>query len=833
MKKIIFFLCTLLCLNVLFAQTTFTIGDLTYEVTGTNEVEVHDCDISGIGEIEIPSIVNNYSVTSIGESAFKDCSSLTSVTIPNSVTFIESGAFQNCSSLTSVDIPNSVTSIGSSAFSGCSSLTSVIFEEYSNLTTIGESAFENNYQLTSLNVPYNVYSIGESAFKDCSSLSEVVFEKEIGIYSQLSYIEDSAFYNCSNLTSLTIPSSIFFVDKYAFAHCSNLEYVIFEENSMLCNVMDYAFAYCDNLISIRLPNTYINYGIPYINYATFLGCESLTSVNIPNSVTSIGDYAFSGCKSLTSITIPIGVTSIGMDAFSWCWNLTSITIPKNVTEIRGYAFYDCRSLTSVICLSTSKPSLLLGHNFYDTPSTKTLTVPFGSDYSSWQSATDWAKTNYLIQEGETKTLANDFTINATTGLINQGTLVIKQNGQLINETEENVSGIFEVETPTLPNDKWSFIGAPFNGYKLEAVKPGTKDISVSLFDYNTGNWSNSFATINDEVGAGEGFFAWSFEEEPTTFTTDGEIQDYTLNNGVVTVTKTLKTHTDGGNWLALSNPYTFKLDVSSFLSEQSNIKGGVVYRFNGTTWDDVENGVINMTEGFFVNYETEDEHSVLFSKSHRYDGAKKAETKKDYMKLLVNDGERTTRLLFAQNDKAKQGDDLFDANKLFSPLEITEPYFVTDGVALVKEEVNTLPYTANLNIRNYQTKEVTISIDNIPEGVNVFLLDNGQDIKMNGGVEYTTTITAGENADRFQLLVKKQQRIERVKDNQITIKNNNRQITITSDITNLNIEVYNNLGQKILVTNDYNFTLDQVPAGSYVVKAFYGRVNQSQKIIVE
>ena len=240
-----------------------------------------------------------------------------------------------------------------------------------------------------------------------------------------------------------------------------------------------------------------------------------------------------------------------------------------------------------------------------------------------------------------------------------------------------------------------------------------------------------------------------------------------------------------------------------------------------------------MTEGFFVNYETAGAHSVSFSKFHRYDGAKKAETKKDYMKILVNDGERTTRLLFAQNDKAKQGDDLFDANKLFSPLEITEPYFVTDGVALVKEEVNTLPYTANLNIRNYENKEVTISINNIPEGVTVFLLDNGQYIKMNGGVEYTTTITEGENADRFQLLVKKQQRIERVKDNQITIKNNNRQITITSDITNLNIEVYNNLGQKVFATKDYNFTLDQLPAGSYVVKAFYERVNESQKIIVE
>ena len=203
------------------------------------------------------------------------------------------------------------------------------------------------------------------------------------------------------------------------------------------------------------------------------------------------------------------------------------------------------------------------------------------------------------------------------------------------------------------------------------------------------------------------------------------------------------------------------------------------------------------------------------------------------MRLVINDGERENELLFTQNEEANAKYDLFDANKLFSPMEITEPYFVTEGIALVKEEVNTLPYTANLNIRNYQIKEVTISIDNIPEGVNVFLLDNGQDIKMNGGVEYTTTITEGENADRFQLLVKKQQRIERVKDNQITIKNNNRQITITSDITNLNIEVYNNLGQKVFATIDYNFTLDQVPAGSYVVKAYQGLLTQSQKIVIK
>ena len=310
---------------------------------------------------------------------------------------------------------------------------------------------------------------------------------------------------------------------------------------------------------------------------------------------------------------------------------------------------------------------------------------------------------------------------------------------------------------------------------------------------------------------------------------------YELNNADVSVTKNLNGNATNGNWIALANPYTFKLDVAKFLANQTNVQGGVVYKFDGTQWQTVSTGEINVTEGFFVNFTSNGTQTSTFNKAQRYTGTNqtKASKEKDFIRLTMNDGERTTRLLFAQNDKAEAKYDIFDANKLFSPIEITEPYFVTEGVALVKEEVNTLPYTAKVNIRNYQDKEITFRVENIPEGINIFLLDNGQDIKMNGGVEYTTTITTGENADRFQLLVKKQQKIERPTNNQITIKNNNRQITITSDITNLNIEVYNNLGQKVFATKDYNFTLDQVPAGSYVVKAFYGRVNQSQKIIVE
>ena len=1019
MKRLLLFISTLLCVNVLMAQTRFWIDSLQYEMTSLNpaKVKVYDAN-SSITIANIPSIVTynetTYSVTSIGYEAFRNCSSLTSVTIPNSVTSIGDYAFQGCSSLTSVTIPNSVTSIGYSAFFNCRSLTSITIPNSvtsiggrafiycrsltsvtipNSVTSIGYEAFRNCSSLTSITIPNSVTSIVESAFAYCDSLTSVtclaetapslgasVFSStpstkvlnipcgsdysswesatdwasvecnldlgngltsfpltfavisegertmkvsscdesatDVEIPARVMYngelydvisIGQQAFQYRSSLISVTIPNSVTSIEMLAFHGCKNLTSVILPNNATINSsafyhsgginidgityarsrfvyVGDYLFEYpgfikfylngigeiniiqsevsvidCDESKSgVLVIPAHVEmeggiYRVTSIGRGAFNQHDNLTSVIMPHGVTTIGGQAFFGCRNLTSVTIPNTVTSIGSEellgssligsqAFAYCESLTSITIPSSVTSIGNEAFSYCSSLTSVTCLAETAPSL--GNNvFSSTPSTKVLNIPFGSDYSSWQGATTWSKTNYLIQEGETKELSNDFTINNKTGLINEGVLRIKQNGQLINKTAINVGGIIEIETPILANDKWSFIGAPFNNYKLEAIKPGTKDISISLFDYTTGNWAEDFATIDDSVGSGEGFFAWSFAAEPTVFTTYGdgaEVYDfsqlpaYKINNGAVNVTKNLTTNADSGNWFALSNPYTFKLDVAKFLSERDDIKGGVVYRFNGSVWTPVSEGEINMTEGFFVNFENPGTHSVSFSKYYIYEPAKsKAIEAKDYITLNLAEGENVSKLRFAQNDKAKQGDDIFDANKLFSPLEITEPYFVTDGVALVKEEVNTLPYTANLNIRNYENKEVTISIDNIPEGVTVFLLDNGQDIKMNGGVEYTTNITEGENADRFQLLVKKQQRIERNTNNQITIKNNNRQITITSDITNLNIEVYNNLGQKVFATKDYNFTLDQLPSGSYVVKAFYGRVNQSQKIVIE
>ena len=299
MKKFYFLLIALLC-SATIAFASVEIDGIYYNLNDENKTAeityqyYSDNNYSGITFITIPEKVTynatEYSVTSIGNSAFHRCSSLTSITIPNSVISIGSYAFGNCYSLTSITIPNSVTSIGEDAFYKCYTLTSITIPN--SVTSIGNSAFNLCTHLTSITIPNSVTSIGNSAFSNCSSLTSIT------IPNSITSIGNETFYYCTSLTSITIPNSV-------------------------TSIGDYAFSYCDSLTSITIGNS-----VTSIGEKAFYDCSSLTSITIPNSVTSIGDCAFYGCP-LTDITCYAGVPpTCGSGVFSSSvYSSATLTVP--------------------------------------------------------------------------------------------------------------------------------------------------------------------------------------------------------------------------------------------------------------------------------------------------------------------------------------------------------------------------------------------------------------------------------------------------------------------------------------------------------------------------
>ena len=324
-----------------YAEESATSGQCGYNVYWSYDEGSKTLTISGTGAMyDYNNVYYGYSlnmltvkieagVTTIGNEAFLNCSSLTSVTIPNSVTTIGLRAFDGCRSLTSVTIPNSVTTIRECAFDSCYSLTSVKIGN--SVTTIGDCAFRYCNSLTSVTIPNSVTTIGVGAFDGCRSLTSIdVASGNLNYSSKDGVLFDK---NKSTLiqypignkrTEYTIPNSVTTIGSYAFDDCSNLT-------------------------SVTIPNSVTTIG----KYA-FSDCSGLTSVTIGNSVTTIGGHAFSGCSGLTSVTIPNSVTTIGESAFSGCSSLTSVTIPNSVTTIGDYAFYSCSSLKDVYYLGSEE-----------------------------------------------------------------------------------------------------------------------------------------------------------------------------------------------------------------------------------------------------------------------------------------------------------------------------------------------------------------------------------------------------------------------------------------------------------------------------------------------
>ena len=365
-----------------------TCTEIHVETKGELENVLADYDYANIESLKITGVLNDVdflfiyrmmpnlknldiaevNITALPTQAFCESTNVEELILPNTLITIGEKMFYR-SELKSVVISANVTTIENIAFWDCSKLTTVTFEKGSQLKTIGHNAYYECTSLTSIEIPASVETIGNTAFSDCSSLATVTFEKG----SRLKTIGNNAYYRCTSLTSIEIPASVETIEKKAFMHCSSLATVTFEKGSQLKTIAgdsyDGAFSDCSSLTSIEIPAS-----VETIGKEAFKRCSSLATVTFEkgsqlkiigggySSSSHFGTYsdyygAFSDCSSLTSIEIPASVETIEATAFKRCSKLTTVTFEKG-SQLKtiggGYsssyyhgAFSDCSSLTSI------------------------------------------------------------------------------------------------------------------------------------------------------------------------------------------------------------------------------------------------------------------------------------------------------------------------------------------------------------------------------------------------------------------------------------------------------------------------------------------------------
>lgn len=345
------------------------------------------------GAVIIPEYVfydgTEYSVTAIGDYAFRNCDNLSSIFFPNSLAAIGNNAFSGCNGLSTLYITRNVAEIGIDAFSDCNGLISISvdngnmkYDSRNSCNAIIET--ETNALIAgckNTTIPNSIHSIG-GAFKDCKGLTTVT------IPNSVTTIGVGAFYGCSGLISVDIPNSVTSVSEWAFAFCTSLSSINLPNS--ITGITPHLFEGCSGLTSVSIPNS-----VTSIGGSAFFSCSDLTSVTIPNSVTYIGEDAFYGCQSLTTVTLPNSISEINDDTFSYCINLDTVIIPMNVTKI-GSAFRACWALSNVFCLAEKVPETTSqSFNIPDLDNNTTLHVPVNS-IDQYKSAYQWSKFDTIV-----------------------------------------------------------------------------------------------------------------------------------------------------------------------------------------------------------------------------------------------------------------------------------------------------------------------------------------------------------------------------------------------------------------------------------------------------
>ena len=385
MKKIVSLILSLVMLMSITSGLNLTAYAETYGDFEYSHIEDDFLSITGYKgsetNLEIPSVINGDSVKVIDREAFEGCQSIKTVTIPDSIISIGMYAFCNCTSLTSVTIGNSVRSIADSAFRDCTSLKNINIPD--SVESIDNLAFSGCTNLTSITIPNSVTSIGNGVFFDCENLVSIEVANDNMNYTSISGILFSK--NKTELiqypaaktdSTYIIPDGVTRID-YAFGSCKNLTSVTIPDS--VTSIGDHAFNGCTSLTNITIPNSVTSIG----NYS-FSGCTNLINITIPDSVTSIGDNAFYKCESLTDIIIPNSVISIGYSAFSDCSGLANIAISDSVTSIGVSAFSGCISLKSIEVSDNNENYTSVDGVLFNKDASELITYPAGKPNDTYE-----------------------------------------------------------------------------------------------------------------------------------------------------------------------------------------------------------------------------------------------------------------------------------------------------------------------------------------------------------------------------------------------------------------------------------------------------------------
>jgi len=331
------------------------------------------------GDVVIPATVTfngkTFQVTEIGDHAFYQRGSVTSVTIPSSVKAIGYDAFGYCTGLTRVNITDIAEWCNINCGSG------------DNPLRYAQHLFLDGEEITDLVIPEGVTSIKNETFSQCIGLTSVA------IGNSVITIGNNAFADCTGLTSVSIGNSVTEIGQVAFEGCTSLENVTL--GNSVKTISSHAFAGCTSLQSIYIPNA-----VTHIGGAAFDGCTSMKSATIGNSVTSVSWCAFQGCQGLTSIDIPNSVTEIGLKAFYGCSGLTSVSIGNSVTTIGNEAFMKTPAIETVTCKATTPPawddmSMFMTNVYNHAP----LHVPSGSE-RAYMADSGWGQFLNIIGDAD-------------------------------------------------------------------------------------------------------------------------------------------------------------------------------------------------------------------------------------------------------------------------------------------------------------------------------------------------------------------------------------------------------------------------------------------------